>query len=95
MGTKYINNARFTIFYNINMDKFLTKENIVIAVAIFIMIIQSNYFATKLDLAQLKNEMLQMKIELKKYADEGDRELLHNLDTKYQLILNELHKMNK
>jgi hypothetical protein len=77
------------------MEKFLTKENIVIAVAIFIMIIQSNYFATKLDLAQLKNEMLQMKIELKKYADEGDRELLHNLDTKYQLILNELHKMNK
>ena len=77
------------------MDKFLTKENIVIAVAIFVMIVQSNYFATKLDLAQLKNEMLQMKIELKKYADEGDRELLHNLDTKYQLILNELHKMNK
>lgn len=77
------------------MDKFLTKENIVIAVAIFIMIIQSNYFATKLDLACLRNEMLQMKIELKKYADEGDRELLHNLDTKYQLILNELHKMNK
>ena len=77
------------------MDKFITKENVVIAVAIFIMIIQSNYFATKLDLAPLKNEMLQMKIELKKYADEGDRELLHNLDTKYQLILNELHKMNK
>ena len=77
------------------MEKFITKENVVIAVAIFIMIIQSNYFATKLDLAQLKNEMLQMKIELKKYADEGDRELLHNLDTKYQLILNELHKMNK
>lgn len=77
------------------MDKFFTKENVAIAVAIFIMIVQSNYFATKLDLAQLKNEMLQMKIELKKYADEGDRELLHNLDTKYQLILNELHKMNK
>ena len=77
------------------MDKFFTKKNVVIAVAIFIMIVQSNYFATKLDLAQLKNEMLQMKIELKKYADEGDRELLHNLDTKYQLILNELHKMNK
>ena len=36
------------------MDKFLTKENIVIAVAIFVMIVQSNYFATKLDLAQLK-----------------------------------------
>jgi membrane-anchored glycerophosphoryl diester phosphodiesterase (GDPDase) len=75
------------------VDKFLTKENIVIAVAIFVMIVQSNYFATKLDLAQLKNEMLVMKIELKKYADEGDRELLHNLDTKYQLILSKLDKL--
>ena len=76
------------------MDKFLTKENIVIAVAIFIMIIQSNYFATKLDLAQCKNEMLQIKIELKKYADEGDKELLHNLDSKYQLILAKLDKLH-
>lgn len=75
------------------VDKFITKENIVIAVAIFVMIVQSNYFATKLDLAQLKNEMLVMKIELKKYADEGDRELLHNLDTKYQLILSKLDKL--
>ena len=75
------------------VEKFITKENIVIAVAIFVMIIQSNYFATKLDLAQLKNEMLVMKIELKKYADEGDRELLHNLDTKYQLILSKLDKL--
>ena len=75
------------------VEKFITKENIVIAVAIFVMIVQSNYFATKLDLAQLKNEMLVMKIELKKYADEGDRELLHNLDTKYQLILSKLDKL--
>ena len=75
------------------MEKFITKENIVIAVAIFIMIIQSNYFATKLDLSNLKNEMRQMKIELKKYADEGDRELLHNLDTKYQNILTKLDKL--
>ena len=75
------------------MEKFLKKENVVIAVAVFIMIIQSNYFATKLDLAQLKNEMLQMKIELKKYADEGDRELLHNLDSKYQIILTKLDKL--
>jgi hypothetical protein len=34
--------------------------------------------------------MLQMKIELKKYADDGDRELLHNIDAKYQNILNKL-----
>jgi len=75
------------------MDKFITKENVVIAVAIFVMIVQSNYFATKLDLANLKLEMAQMKIELKKYADDGDRELLHNLDTKYQIILNKLEKI--
>ena len=75
------------------MEKLLKKENIVVAVAIFVMIVQSNYFATKLDLAQSKNEMLQIKIELKKYADEGDRELLHNIDTKYQLILSKLDKL--
>ena len=51
------------------IGEILKKENVVIAVAVFIMIVQSNYFATKLDLAQLKNEMLQMKIELKKYAE--------------------------
>ena len=78
-----------------NMDKFLTKETIVIAVYIFVMIVQSNYFATKLDLSNLKNEMLQMKIELKKYADDGDRELLHNIDSKYQIILNKLDKFAK
>lgn len=77
----------------VRLEKFLSKETIVICVAIFAMIVQSNYFATKLDLVNLKNEMLQMKIELKKYADEGDRELLHNLDTKYQLILSKLDKL--
>lgn len=75
------------------MDKLFTKENIVIGVAIFVMIVQSNYFATKLDLSSMKNEMLMMKLELKKYADDGDRELLHNLDTKYQLILSKLDKL--
>jgi hypothetical protein len=72
------------------VDKFINKENIILAVAMFVLIVQSNYFATKLDLSNVKNEMLQMKIELKKYADDGDRELLHNIDTKYQIILNKL-----
>lgn len=76
----------------LEMDKFFTKENVVIAVAIFVMIVQSNYFATKLDLANVKLEMAQLKIELKKYADDGDRELLHNLDAKYQIILSKLDK---
>lgn len=75
------------------MNKFITKENIIIGVMVFWLIVQSNYFATKLDIANVKLEMAQMKIELKKYADEGDRELLHNLDTKYQNILTKLDKI--
>lgn len=75
------------------MNKFITKENIIIGVMVFWLIVQSNYFATKLDIANVKLEMAQMKIELKKYADEGDRELLHNLDAKYQNILTKLDKI--
>lgn len=75
------------------MEKFLTKEVIFIAAVVIWTIIQTGYFATKLDIANLKLEMAQMKIELKKYADDGDRELLHNLDTKYQLILSKLDKI--
>ena len=60
------------------MEKFLTRENIIIVIVVFWGLVQSNYFATKLDLANVKLEMAQMKIELKKYADDGDRELLHN-----------------
>lgn len=78
-----------------NMDKFLTKDNIIIVIATIVMIAQSNYFATKLDIANLKLEIAQQKIELKKYADDGDRELLHNLDSKYQIILNKLDKVAK
>lgn len=77
------------------MEKFINKENIIIVVMIFWLLIQSNYFATKLDLANVKLEMAQMKIELKKYADDGDRELLHNLDSKYQIILSKLDKMHR
>ena len=75
------------------MNKFITKENIIIGVMVFWLIIQSNYFATKLDISNVKLEMAQMKIELKKYADDGDKELLHNLDTKYQNILIKLDKI--
>ena len=75
------------------MNKFITKENIIIGVMVFWLIVQSNYFATKLDIANVKIEMAQMKIELKEYADKGDRELLHNLDAKYQNIMTKLDKI--
>ena len=77
------------------MERFFNKENAIIVIMIFWLLVQSNYFATKLDLANVKLEMAQMKIELKKYADDGDRELLHNLDSKYQIILSKLDKMHR
>lgn len=75
------------------MDKFLTKENIFIAVVVFTMIVQSNYFATKLDLANTKLEMAQLKNELKDYSDTQDKEILKDLDNKYQMILAKLDKI--
>lgn len=77
------------------MDKFLTKENIIIAVAVFSMIIQSNYFATKLDLANMKLEMAAIKSELQIYSDNGDKELMQSLDRTYKEILQKLDTMKK
>lgn len=42
-----------------DMDKFINKENIFIVVAVSFCLVQSNYFATKLDVANLKLEMMQ------------------------------------
>ncbi|MCM1338967.1 MAG: hypothetical protein NC191_04790 [Muribaculaceae bacterium] len=75
------------------MNKFLTKENIIICVVVFYTIIQSNYFATKLDLANVKLEMAQLKNELKDYSDTQDKEILKDLDNKYQMILTKLDKL--
>lgn len=75
------------------MDKIFTKENIVIAVAVVVMIAQSNYFATKLDISNLKNEMLQMKVEMQKYSDEADKQILNELEIKYDKIMNKLDKL--
>lgn len=75
------------------LDKLLTKENIVIAVAVFILVAQSNYFATKLDIANLKLEMAAMQDQLKSYSDNGDKEVLQALESKYQIIINKLDRM--
>lgn len=75
------------------LNKFLTKENIIIAIVVFGLIIQSNYFATKLDLASLELEMAQLEIKLKDYSDTQDKEILKDLDTKYQTILTKLDKL--
>lgn len=77
------------------MNKFLTKENIIICILVFWAIVQSNYFATKLDIANIKLDMAQMKIELKDYSDTQDKEILKDLDNKYNIIINLLEKAKK
>lgn len=75
------------------MDKFINKENIVIVVAVFTILIQSNYFATKLDVSNLKNDMLKMEIAMKEYSDKGDKEILLTLENKLQTISNKIDKL--
>lgn len=75
------------------MEKLLTKENIIIIVLVFYTLIQSNYFATKLDIANVKLDLSALQIELKKYSDDGDKEILHDLDNKYNMILAKLEKI--
>lgn len=75
------------------MGKFITKENVLTCAIVIWVIIQSNYFATKLDLANVKLEMAQLKNELKDYSDTQDKEILKDLDNKYQMILTKLDKL--
>lgn len=75
------------------MEKFLTKENLIIIALVFYTLIQSNYFATKLDLADLRAEVLQQKVELQQYSDRQDDEILQKLETKYDKIMQKLEKL--
>lgn len=77
------------------MDKFINKENIVIVVAVITIIVQSNYFATKLDLANIKLEMADMNQELKTYIDKNDKELMVSIETKLQNISDKIDRIHK
>lgn len=72
------------------MNKFITKENILICVMVFVMIAQSNYFATKLDLAKLQNEMLRIQAEVKEYSDKQDKEILHEIKVDIQALAQQI-----
>lgn len=75
------------------MDKFISKENIVIIVAVIMIIVQSNYFATKLDLANIKLEMSEIKSELRDYSDKGDKDILQNVETKFNVLSSKIDKL--
>lgn len=79
------------------MDKFINKDTLPTIVATVVIVIgiifQSQYFATKLDLSQLRNEVLQQKLELQQYSDNADKEILAQLDQKYEKIISKLDKL--
>ncbi len=75
------------------MEKFINKENIIIIVAVIMIIVQSNYFATKLDLAQIKLEMSEIKSELRDYSDKGDKDILQNVEAKFNVLSSKIDKL--
>lgn len=75
------------------MEKFLTKENIIIVVLVFYALLQSNYFATKLDVANMKLELSSVKQEVKEYSDKGDKELQKSIEDKFNQISTKLDKL--
>ena len=75
------------------VEKFLTKENIIIVALMFYALIQSNYFATKLDVANMKLELSAVKQEIKEYSDKGDKELQKSIEDKFNQISVKLDKL--
>lgn len=77
------------------MEKFLNKENAVIVIAVITILVQSNYFATKLDVSEAKRDMLQLELAMKKYSDDADKEILSTLEEKLQLISNKIDRIHR
>ena len=67
------------------MDKFINKENIFIVVCVLFTLVQSNYFATKLDVANLK-------LELMEYSNSTNAKTEDKIDKKLEEIN---HKIDK
>ena len=61
------------------LEKFITKEVLPTIVISFVLVItvifQSKYFATQLDLANVRQEVLKKKIEMQQYSDNADKEI--------------------
>ena len=70
------------------MEKVLNKENIAIAAIVIYSLIQANYFATKLDLANLRIEFLNLQNTQKS-------QILAETDKKFDEINKKLDKILK
>ena len=81
------------------MEKFINKDTlptiVVSVIVVLAFLFQSQYFATKLDVADLRNEVLTQKIELQQYSDNGDKEILKELDLKYEKIILKLDRIKQ
>ena len=69
-----------------DISKFLTKETLIITFVVIYMLVQSNYFATKLDIANLK-------IEMQQYSDNNDKELQEKLTQQYTEIIDKIDRL--
>ena len=69
------------------MEKFLTKETLIIAVVVFMFIVQSNYFATRLDLANLKNELKDYVSSQNSLIDSKVDKKLDDMNRKLDMLL--------
>ena len=74
------------------MDKFINKENIFIVVCVLFTLVQSNYFATKLDVANLKLELMEYSnstnVKTEDKIDKKLEEINHKID-KYFVVTHE------
>lgn len=78
-------------------EKFLTKDNIttvvIIAALVIYFLISTNIFATRLQVSELRAEVLQQEIKLREYSDSQDKVLLDKIDAKYDKIMQKLDNL--
>ena len=78
----------FLLFGENIMDKFLNKENVIIVVCVVFTLVQMNYFATKLDVANLK-------IELMEYSQKQIEMSESKIDTKLDALSKKIDELIK
>lgn len=78
------------LLYNKIMDfsKYLTKEGVIIVAVVIYTLVQSNYFATKLDIANLR-------LELQQYSDTNDKELNTLITEQYKTIIEKIDRIKR
>lgn len=69
------------------MEKLITKENIFVTACVIFTLVQMNLFATKLDLANIKLELMEYTNQKVKIVDDDMDKSFHELNTKLDKLL--------